>query len=51
MNYVGKKKRLFAKEKKTSPSGLPDDFQAKNSNLGTFWRDLKWKMLVYFMPI
>jgi hypothetical protein len=22
-------------------------FQAKNSNLGTFWRVLQWKMLVY----
>jgi hypothetical protein len=24
-------------------------FQTKNYNLGKFWRDLKWKMLVYVM--
>jgi hypothetical protein len=24
-------------------------FQAKNPNLGKFWRDLEWKMLVYLM--
>jgi hypothetical protein len=28
--------------------GLPD-FQAKNPNLGKFWRVLQLKMLVYFM--
>jgi hypothetical protein len=27
------------------------DFQTKNSNLGKFWRDWQWKMLVYFMTI
>jgi hypothetical protein len=26
-------------------------FQTKNPNLGTFWRFLQWKMLVYFMNI
>jgi hypothetical protein len=26
-------------------------FQTKNHNLGKFWRDLQWKMLVYFMII
>jgi hypothetical protein len=26
-------------------------FQAKNPNLGPFWRALKWKWLVYFMAI
>jgi hypothetical protein len=26
-------------------------FQTKNPNLGTFWRALEWKMLVYFMAI
>jgi hypothetical protein len=26
-------------------------FQTKNRNLGTFWRVLQWKMLVYFMDI
>jgi hypothetical protein len=26
-------------------------FQTKNPNLGKFWRDLEWKMLVYFMVI
>jgi hypothetical protein len=24
-------------------------FQTKNSSLGKFWRDLQWKILVYFM--
>jgi hypothetical protein len=24
-----------------------EHFQTKNPNLGTFWRDLKWAMLVY----
>jgi hypothetical protein len=26
-------------------------FQAKNPNLGKFWRALYWKMLIYFMAI
>jgi hypothetical protein len=26
-------------------------FQAKNPNLGKFWRALEWKMLVYCMNI
>jgi hypothetical protein len=26
-------------------------FQTKNPNLGKFWRDLKWKMFVYFVAI
>jgi hypothetical protein len=26
-------------------------FQAKNPNLGKFWRALEWKMLVYFTVI
>jgi hypothetical protein len=26
-------------------------FQAKNPSLGKFWRELQWKMLVYFMAI
>jgi hypothetical protein len=26
-------------------------FQAKNTNLGMFWRALDWKMLVYFIII
>jgi hypothetical protein len=26
-------------------------FQTKNSNLGNFWRDKQWKMLVYFVSI
>jgi hypothetical protein len=26
-------------------------FQTKNTNLGTFWRVLRWKMLVYIMAI
>jgi hypothetical protein len=26
-------------------------FQAKNPNLGNFWRVLKWKMLIYFIDI
>jgi hypothetical protein len=26
-------------------------FQTKNPNLGKFWRDLDWKMLIYFMAI
>jgi hypothetical protein len=25
-------------------------FQTKNPYLGKFWRDLQWKMLVYFWP-
>jgi hypothetical protein len=27
------------------------DFPTKNPNLGKFWRDLQWKMLVYFMAM
>jgi hypothetical protein len=27
------------------------NFQNKNPNLGKFWRDLQWKMLVYSMVI
>jgi hypothetical protein len=30
-------------------SGLPDDFQTKNPNLGKFWRVLEWTGLVYSM--
>jgi hypothetical protein len=26
-------------------------FQTKNPNLGKFWRELQWNMLVYFMDI
>jgi hypothetical protein len=26
-------------------------FQTKNPNLGKFWRDLQWTILVYFMAI
>jgi hypothetical protein len=26
-------------------------FQTKNPNLGKFWMDLEWKMLLYFMTI
>jgi hypothetical protein len=26
-------------------------FKTKNPNLGTFWRVLQWKMLVYLMPL
>jgi hypothetical protein len=26
-------------------------FQTKNPNLGKFWRDMQWKMLVYFTSI
>jgi hypothetical protein len=26
-------------------------FQTENPNLGKFWRDLGWKMLMYFMVI
>jgi hypothetical protein len=26
-------------------------FQTKNPNLGKFWRDFEWEMLVYFMTI
>jgi hypothetical protein len=26
-------------------------FQTKNPNLGKFWKDLQWEMLVYFMAI
>jgi hypothetical protein len=26
-------------------------FQAKNPNLGKFWSDLQWNVLVYFMAI
>jgi hypothetical protein len=26
-------------------------FQTKNINLGKFWRDLDWKMLIYLMSI
>jgi hypothetical protein len=26
-------------------------FQAKNSNLGKFWRALDWKMLIYYMAM
>jgi hypothetical protein len=26
-------------------------FQTQNRNLGKFWRNLQWKMLVYFMAI
>jgi hypothetical protein len=28
-----------------------DYFQTKNPNLGKFWRDLGWKILIYFMAI
>jgi hypothetical protein len=32
--------------------GLPDGpFSNKKPNLGKFWRDLQWKMLVYFRGI
>jgi hypothetical protein len=32
--------------------GLPDGlFSYKNTNLGIFWRVLRWQMLVYFMTI
>jgi hypothetical protein len=27
------------------------NFQTKNPNLGKFWKDLQWKVLVYFMAI
>jgi hypothetical protein len=27
------------------------NFQTKNPNLGKFWRDLRWKILVYFMAV
>jgi hypothetical protein len=26
-------------------------FQTKNTDLGKFWRVLRWKMLVYFMAV
>jgi hypothetical protein len=35
-----------------SMAGLPDGlFSSQNPNLGTFWRALDWKMLIYFMAI
>jgi hypothetical protein len=26
-------------------------FQTKNPNLGKYWSDLDWKMLIYFMAV
>jgi hypothetical protein len=50
MALVTKKLLVPTKRLKT---GLPDGIfsNQKNSNLGKFWNPLKWKTLVYFMPI
>jgi hypothetical protein len=40
--------KTFFRTEKAGEAGLPDGiFQTKKSNLGKFWRDLQWNMLVY----